>query len=221
MRTWALAQQKGGSGKSTLAINLAVLAAAKGERVVIIDLDPQRSADAWRRMRPGDATPWVIDALPGRLNEILRMAEAGSSLCIIDVPGRLDELTLAAVRPADLVICPAALDLLNLKPLEETVALIASVDKLDRACGIFNNIDEASGSKKIEKAIEVLESFGLTVASTAISHSPQFGAAYDAGKGVTELPGNSKAAKQIEALWADLNRISRRLAPAKKAKERT
>jgi chromosome partitioning protein len=211
LRIWSFIQQKGGVGKTTLCLNLAVAAEAKGEKVLVVDLDPQGSAIFWSTTR-GTNKPTIIDALPERLPDIIRAApELGATLLMIDAPSRLDPVALAAIRVSDLVVCPAATDLLNLAPLQETVALIETADKLGVAVGVLNNVDGAA--KKIEHARDVLAAFKMAVAPTTILHLPQFATAYDKGKAVTELkPADGKAATQIDALWGDLDKIARRVA---------
>jgi chromosome partitioning protein len=179
--------------------------------VLVVDLDPRGSAVFWSTTR-GTNKPTIIDALPEKLGDIIRAApELGATLLLIDAPSRLDPVALAAIRAAEMTICPTVPDLLNLVPLQETVALIESADKLTAAVGVLKNVDESGAAKKIDNARSVLASFKMAVAPTAIFHLPQFSAAYDKGKAVIEMkPADGKAAMQIEALWGDLDKLGRR-----------
>src|SRR3954467_12286874 len=56
MRVVSLVTQKGGSGKTTLCLNLAVAAEQAGVRCLLVDLDPQGTAQAWSQ-DPEAATP--------------------------------------------------------------------------------------------------------------------------------------------------------------------
>ena len=53
MYVLALVTQKGGSGKSTLAVGLAVAAMEHGERVAVLEADPQGTIAKWKERRAG------------------------------------------------------------------------------------------------------------------------------------------------------------------------
>src|SRR3954463_8999446 len=64
-RILALANQKGGVGKTTTAINLGTALAAIGERVLIVDLDPQGNASTGRGIDRRSRTVSTYDVLIG------------------------------------------------------------------------------------------------------------------------------------------------------------
>ena len=67
-RILALANQKGGVGKTTTAINLGTALAAIGERVLIVDLDPQGNASTGLGIDRRNRNCSTYDVLIGEAN---------------------------------------------------------------------------------------------------------------------------------------------------------
>ena len=99
MRTIAFVTQKGGSGKSTLASSVAIAAHEAGERVFVLDMDPQQSLVKWSKARKKNDVP-VEATQPGKLTSIINQLEkSGVTLCIIDTAGTESPATAAAALP--------------------------------------------------------------------------------------------------------------------------
>ena len=103
MRTILVANPKGGSGKTTLATNLAGWLAGKRQRVVLRDLDPQRSSTEWLERRPA-----LFPRIAGHAKDVRQgAADAEPEWRVVDTPAGLSGEDLRdAVRRADLMLVP-------------------------------------------------------------------------------------------------------------------
>ena len=66
MHIWAVANQKGGVGKTTTSIALAGIAAAKNQRVLLVDLDPHGSLTSYFKIKTEDLKHSSYDLFQSR-----------------------------------------------------------------------------------------------------------------------------------------------------------
>lgn len=207
MRTLTLVTQKGGVGKTTLAASLAVAAAQAGEKVVALDLDPQGSLGAWGDTRTADAP--AVDRLPvERLGELPAILEAlkaeGYTVAILDTAGVSSTGGNLAMQAADLALVPARPSRLDLQATMPTIETLMRLGMRDRFAFALNQCPPGRSSRATEAA-SGLSMFGV-LAEPPLAQRADHQDAIAAGQGVTEFAPDGKAAEEIRALWAWVDR---------------
>ena len=136
MRSIAVLNQKGGVGKTTTAVNLGAALAATGQRVCLIDLDPQAHATLHLGLQPARDEQSMYDVLTGdaELEDVWRETQenlwvvgshidlAAAEVELVGVVGREVILRDKLVRTADafdyvFIDCPPSLGILTLNAL--------------------------------------------------------------------------------------------------------
>ena len=216
MRVWSIVSQKGGSGKTTLALHLAI-AAAEELKVLVIDLDPQQSAERWHAIRQrttGSRDDPSIAAGPyTKLPEMLRVArKLGADLVLIDTPPKLDKAITAALAPATLGVIPVKTSILDLQALEDCVRVVEFAKARLKTVVVMNAVPTGRGKDAAVKEVaRYAERHELEVMPQRLSDLPAYAQGLKSGRGVTETDRNGTAAKEIsallEALWARDNEL--------------
>jgi chromosome partitioning protein len=207
MKVIGMLSRKGGVGKTTLACHLAVLAQEAGRRTVIIDLDPQRSAAGWWRAREAEM-PQLIETGPGELRGILDAArEDGVDLVVVDTRPSVEADAVHVATLADYVLIPTRPSILDLRAILGTLDIIKGASR--RAMIVLNACPPARGAGEasiVSDARQALKAFGVPVAANTLTQRTGFSQAMVAGLTATEAEPEGKAAKEIRALWRDVEK---------------
>ena len=172
MHILMFAKQKGGVGASTLAREIGTLAAAGGERVVFVDLDPQASLSKWWNRRTAGATeppnPALAatrpDQLLGVLNH-LRAADA-ADLVVVDVPPSVHGFLLGVMQTADVILIPVRPTADDFEALPDIVDMVERAGR--RYAFVLTQAPTGKRIRAVEEAIPILARQGRIAGGGAL-----------------------------------------------------
>lgn len=206
----AVAQRKGGAGKSTLAANLATAFAGLGERVALLDTDPQKTLGHWHaaRLEAGrKAHDLHFEAPSGwRVPSACDKLRRSHDIVLLDTPPHDDTDARIAIRASDLVLVPLQPSAADLWAMGATLEL-ARAEK--RPAVLTLNRVPAQGKVGAEVAA-ALRAQGLTLLDAPLGNRSGFATAFAAGLGVTEAAPRSAAADEVRALALAIRGLARR-----------
>src|ERR1700722_10274597 len=106
MRRIAIINQKGGVGKTTTAVNLAAALAECGQRVCVLDLDPQAHASTHLGIEPDGKSPSMYDVLVHSrpLAEVRRKVADNLWVAASDINLAAAEVELAGVVGREVIL---------------------------------------------------------------------------------------------------------------------
>ena len=201
----AVLNQKGGAGKTTLSTNLARALQLAGDKVLLVDSDPQGSARDWNAAGNGELLP-VIGLDRATLAKDIQAIQDNQDWLIIDGAPQIAELAIAAIKCADMILIPVQPSPYDVWACEDLVEIIKTRQEITngkpKAAFVLSRvIKNTQLSKEIGDA---LEGYGLPVFKHFTSQRVIYPKTAVTGSTVLDADTAGEAAAEIRAIAQEL-----------------
>lgn len=206
-RVITIAQQKGGAGKTTLAAHLAVAWHELGEKVALVDIDPQGSLSQWFALREahlgkGNTGVGLTQITGWRASAEIDRLKRDHSLIVVDSPPHAQTDAKIAVRAANLVVIPVQPSPLDVWATRPTVELAAS-EKVPVLL-VMNRVP--SRSLVTEDMVAALGQIKAELATARLGNRGSLAMSMAAGLGVGEHAPGTVAAREVNKVAREVLR---------------
>ncbi len=209
MKIVAFVATKGGTGKSSLCFGAGIEAAKRGS-VYFIDMDPQRSLTEVCARRNGAS---IAEKNPGLLTALTSLPEVVATLrrtgferdyLFVDTPGSMMNVIKDAIAVADCIILPVQQSPLDILVQEDATRYVIEADKQNVAFFAMNRIQgQAKSGDLVKRLASVFPNPPVKINQRLIYATALIG-----GKSAAEV--DAKAAEEMAALWAAIDKILQR-----------